>query len=80
MSLGTWDPKASTSELLPENIDMSLYIKQGKLDEVEQHVSQLTASDINTLTPIMKQDQIFWKSIAKNLSTENIVQLIQFFI
>ena len=79
MSLGTWDPDSQNKTLTTDEIDIRPYIAMGEVNSVEKTVNDLSTDQINSLTPLMKQERAFWHNIAENLENDEITNLIRFF-
>jgi hypothetical protein len=77
MSTNTWIPDSP----LPasNSIDLKKIIAIGQAENIETLVEQLPKLDIDTLTPVMKQNIEYWHSQITTFHRSDIIALIRFF-
>ena len=81
MSINTWTPDNELEKQIPDpqKVDLQTWVSIGASDDIENKITQLSNEVINTLTPLMKQADIYWQTAAGNLSGNDIRSLIRFF-
>ena len=79
MTIKSWEPKNQQISPPTDAINLSLWIEYGHEESVYENAKNLSADEILEVKTVVNQSGDFWLDATKNLSENDVLQLIRFF-